>query len=121
MQLLAAEARAKLIAKHIVNNESIKQSPWSALLSRVKNLFKRVFSRGDHNKLSADLAKADTEYSRFTVKLLDGTIPLNFNLDGIRGERLMYKAKQEVTKAGEVYKHLVELRARQLKIDDRIY
>ena len=27
MQLLAAEARAKLIAKHIVNNESIKQSP----------------------------------------------------------------------------------------------
>jgi len=25
--LLAAEARAKLIAKHIINNESIKQSP----------------------------------------------------------------------------------------------
>lgn len=31
----------------------------------------------------------------------------------------MYKAKQEVTKAGEVYKHLVELRARQLKIDEQ--
>lgn len=119
---LAAEARAKLIAKHILRNEEIKQSPWASLLRRVKSLFQRLFQKGDASELQKQLNEINKEYGTFTAELLGGEVELSFNFKSIENDRLLYRAttkvNKEKAKAERALRKIIETEHKRVKILD---
>lgn len=88
-------------------------------MSRIKDFFKRIFSKGDADSLENTLAKIDNTYNKFALELMGGKIDLSFNLDNMRNERLMYNAHKNLSEAEKVFTRVVELRAKQFKIGER--
>lgn len=116
VEQLAGEARAKLIAKHIIKNEEIKQSPWQTLMQRLKNLFKSIFSRGDANNLQYQIYKADEAYGKFAADLMGGQVEININLNSLRTKNIMRNASQSLSKAERALKKIIETEHKRLKI-----
>ena len=113
---LADEARAKLIAKHIIRNEEIKASPWQRLMQRFKELFNKVFSKGDVNNLQYQLYQADEEYGKFAAALMGGQVELNINLNSMQNKHMLYNAQSNLSRAEASLKKIIETEHKRLKI-----
>ncbi len=85
-------------------------------MQRVKDLFNRVFSKGDVNNLQYQLYQADEEFGKFAAALMGGQVELNINLNSLQNKHMMYNAQSNLSRAESSLKKIIETEHKRLKI-----
>ena len=117
MPRMQEEALGKLLAKHLINNETIPQSNYKSLLNRLITAIKNLFNKVDSNQIEQQINELDREINKLAVNVLNGS--LNINLNNIitnSDNNKLYSITEKLERNRAIHKRLIDTEQKRLKI-----
>ena len=97
--LLAKEAAGKLVAKHLLKNEEIKDSPYKSLLQRLIDAIKNFFGKFNPGDIRDAITSVDREAKVLASELLNNSLDNDLRNENIKDLETLYsKALSEEEK-----------------------
>lgn len=111
------EALGKLLAKHLIKNESIPQTNYKSLLNRLITVIKNIFSKVKVNEIESQLSELDREINKLAVGLLNGSINIDLNnILNNEDNTKLYSIKEKLERNRAIHKRLIDTEQKRLKI-----
>ena len=116
-EILSREAAAKLLAKHLLNGQSIEESnPVKNLLQRVINYFKAFFSRFNPNEIRQQMYEADKDANELALSILKNEFKADVDLRNISNKREFYSVRDSNDKSKALLEEMIVNSYKRLKI-----
>lgn len=93
---LAKEAAGKLLAKHLLNNESIPSAPYKNLLQRVIQAVKDFFKRLGASDIQRAMLDADKSFGSLAKDIISGNMDEAMSISNIHSSELYYSTTDRV-------------------------
>lgn len=116
---LAKEAAGKLLAKHLLQNESIPTKPYKNILSRVIQAVKDFFKNINATPLQRALREADKNFGNLAKQILDGRLDEAINVSNIKSNELYYNTTERIARDKKVLKDIINNELKRLKIYEK--
>ena len=114
--LIAKEARDKLITKYILKGENIEASRYQTLSQRAKDKFNKTFSKGRAYELSNKIEQAEKDAGDFVTRLMGNEIPITLNLDSLSNKNIMFNLTEHTKSLRSILTKAIETKHKQVKI-----
>ena len=116
---LAKEAAGKLLAKHLLQNETIPAKPYKNLLSRVIQAVKNFFKNLSASPIQRAMREADKNFGSLAQQILDGSMDEAMNIDNIKSSGLFYNTSERVARDKKLLQNIIDNELKRLKIYEK--
>ena len=116
---LAKEAAGKLLAKHLLNNESIPVSPYRNLLQRVIQAVKDFFKNISASSIQRAMKDADKNFGSLARQILDGSLDEAMSIDNIKSSELFYSTSERISRDKKLLQSIIDNELKRLKIYEK--
>lgn len=114
---LAKEAAGKLLAKHLIQHETIPQKPYRNLLQRIIDSIKNILRSLDSSDISRAMREADKQYGDLAKQILEGSISNTFDVRNIKASGSLFSTtKERVERDKALLQRMIETELKRLKI-----
>ena len=116
---LAKEAAGKLLAKHLLNNESIPVSPYRNLLQRVIQAVKDFFKNISASSIQRAMKDADKNFGSLARQILDGSLDEAMSIDNIKSSELFYSTSERISRDKKLLQEIIKNESKRLKVYEK--
>lgn len=116
---LAKEAAGKLLAKHLLQGETIPAKPYKNLLSRVIQAVKEFFKSLSASPIQRAMKEADKNFGSLAQQILDGSMDEAMNIDNIKSSGLFYNTSERVARDKKLLQGIIDNELKRLKIYEK--
>lgn len=116
---LAKEAAGKLLAKHLLQGETIPTKPYKNLLSRVIQAVKEFFKNLSASSIQRAMKEADKNFGSLAQQILDGSIDEAMNIDNIKSNEVFYNTSKRVARDKKLLQGIINNELKRLKIYEK--
>ena len=116
---LAKEAAGKLLAKHLLQSESISQKPYKNILERVINAIKSFFKTINATPIQKALYEADKEFGVLARDILTGRLDDKIDVSNIHSSGLLYKTDERIQRDKKLLQDIINNELKRLKVYEK--
>lgn len=116
---LAKEAAGKLLAKHLLQAETIQDKPYKSLLQRIINAIKEFFRSISANEIQKALYKADKEFGKLASDILSGKVDEEIQVRNIKAKESLYQVNNRVNRDKTLLRKIIDNELKRLKIYEK--
>lgn len=116
---LAKEAAGKLLAKHLLESESIERKPYKNLLERVIAAIKSFFQTWRTSDIQRAMTEADADFGRLASDILNGRIDEEMNIKNIEASGLFYQTNERVQRDKNLLQNIIKNESKRLDIYEK--
>lgn len=117
---LAKEAAGKLLAKHLLNEESIGQKPYKNLLERVINAVKSFFKTLNASQIQKAMYEADKDFGNLARDILNGRMDEQIDVSNINSSGQLFQTTTErVQRDKKLLQGIIDNELKRLKIYEK--
>lgn len=116
---LAKEAAGKLLAKHLLQSETIQDKPYKNLLQRVINAIKEFFRSIGANEIQKALYKADKDFGKLASDILSGKVDEEIQVRNIKAKESLYQVNNRVNRDKALLRKIIDNELKRLKIYEK--
>lgn len=116
---LAKEAAGKLLAKHLLQGETIPVKPYKNLLSRVIQAVKEFFKNLSASPIQKAMKEADKNFGSLAQQILNGSMDEAMNIDNIKSSGLFYNTSERVARDKKLLQGIIDNELKRLKIYEK--
>lgn len=116
---LAKEAAGKLLAKHLLQGETIPAKPYKNLLSRVIQAVKEFFKNLSASPIQRAMKEADKNFGSLAQQILDGSMDEAMNIDNIKSSGVFYNTSERVARDKKLLQGIIDNELKRLKIYEK--
>lgn len=116
---LAKEAAGKLLAKHLIKNETIESSSYRPLLTRVIQAVKNFFKNLSLTPFQRALKEADKNFSSLAIDILNGSLRDEMSLSNITESDSYYNVTERVQRDKGLLQKIIDNELKRLKVYEK--
>lgn len=109
---LAKEAAGKLLAKHLLQQQEIKETQAKPLLQRLVNMVKSLF----RNISISDIEKAENKAANLSTEILSGNLDNDIQISNIKSDDIFYQVSDRNEKLADTLNKIIENESKRLHI-----
>lgn len=113
---LAKEAAGKLLAKHLLNNESIPEKPYKTLLGRVISAIKNFVKGLSASSIQKAMMRADKSFGSLAKDILEGRMDEVLDNNKISESGLFYNTTGRIARDRGLLQDIITNEVKRLKI-----
>lgn len=116
---LAKEAAGKLLAKHLLQHESIPSAPYRNLLQRVIDAVKNFFKGLSASSIQKAILSADSDFAKVAGDILTGQLDEVISVNNISTSEAFYSTKERISRDKKLLQGIIDNELKRLKIYER--
>ena len=116
---LAKEAAGKLLAKHLLQNESVPNTPYKNLLQRVIQAVKNFFKNINASPIQKAMKEADKNFGYLAQQILNGSMDEAIDINNITSSELFYNTSERVARDKKLLQGIIDNELKRLKIYEK--
>lgn len=113
---LAKEAAGKLLAKHLLQSESVPVKPYRNILTRAIEAIKSFFRKLKATDIQKAMIKADKEFGIIASQILEGSIDSEVNVANIKTSDFYYNTTERIERDKKIVKKIIDTELKRLKV-----
>lgn len=113
---LAKEAAGKLLAQHLLREQSIPQKPYKNLLQRVIDAIKEFFKKWNISDIEKAKIEADKSFGELAKQILGEGLGSNVSISNIRTTNKLYQLNSSVERDKKLLSKIIDNELKRLKI-----
>lgn len=113
---LAKEAAGKLLAKHLLQAETIPVKPYRNLLQRVISSIKNFFRGLTASSIQRAMKQADKDFGTIARDILNGNLDDTISLSNITESQTFYNATERVRRDKKLLQSIIKNELKRLKV-----
>jgi hypothetical protein len=113
---LAKEAAGKLLAKHLLENESYEHKPYKNIIARVIQAIKDFFRKLSFSEIKRALYEADKEFGDLAKNILTGNLTEKMSISNIDFSGKLYQLDERVLRDKKILQNIIKNELKRLKI-----
>ena len=113
---LAKEAAGKLLAKHLLQAETIPAKPYRNLLQRVISSIKNFFKGLSASSIQRAMRQADKGFGTLARDILDGNIDDTMSISNITESKAFYNATERIARDKKLLQNIINNELKRLKV-----
>lgn len=114
---LAKEAAGKLLAKHLLNEETIPNKPYKNLLERIISYIKNILKKLDIITIKEAMVDADKQFGDLAKGILNGTLDNSINIKNISSSDRLFKiTKDRVERDKKLLNNIIKNELKRYKV-----
>lgn len=114
---LAKEAAGKLLAKHLLQQDSIPAKPYKNLLTRVIEAIKNLFKNITASSIQRAMKESDKDFGYLAQQILNGN--MDINIKNIQSNELFYSTNERISRDKKLLQNIIKNEKKRLKIYEK--
>lgn len=116
---LAKEAAGKLLAKHLLQHESIPSAPYRNLLQRVIDAVKNFFKGLSASSIQKAMLSADSDFAKVAGDILTGQLDEAISVNNIATSEAFYSTKERISRDKKLLQGIIDNELKRLTIYEK--
>lgn len=116
---LAKEAAGKLLAKHLLQHESIPSAPYRNLLQRVIDAVKNFFKGLNASSIQKAMLSADSDFAKVAGDILTGQLDEAISVNNIATSEAFYSTKERISRDKKLLQGIIDNELKRLTIYEK--